>query len=361
MGFLDLSCMTTDPDGTTFYGLSYANDYSSNNGAKPKYTVLVRSNTNPSFPTDLKWSIVSMFESSKLTGYADAVNGGDYSCAINGQGVFTMFGRYKVPSSSGDNKVPFGIRYDPSGAMDPSFGLKGPGSWMNITVNTGYNWSKDFRRSTLGYVNIGTGSVLTHATISDTNNTITLATMDESTKSLTAAAQWATNATIHGKANQSFSTDLLDMTFFVPINGDGISPRPLLFALLKNGGTMYAFSNGGRGGSEYTYTTYKVNVTDPYGINPNPTHAAQPSKTILSTGDIVGIIVGTLVLAVCTFLLGRRIYRKQDDNKETTEAAADKSQPNQSCDNYKDHPQAQVKSRQHSDPQNNVQKPQENL
>ncbi|KAF9147807.1 hypothetical protein BG015_010500 [Linnemannia schmuckeri] len=90
----------------------------SNNGAKLKYIVLVKSNTSPSSLTVLKWSIVSMFKSSKPTGYADAVNGGEYSCAINGQGVFTKFDQCMVPSF-GENKVPFGIRYDPSGAMDP--------------------------------------------------------------------------------------------------------------------------------------------------------------------------------------------------------------------------------------------------
>jgi hypothetical protein len=86
--------------------------------------------------------------------------------------------------------VPFGIRYDPAGTMDPSFGLKGSGAWMNITVAEGFHWSGPFRRYFLGYPITSANSALILASISDTNNIISLATLNESTKTLAPTAAW---------------------------------------------------------------------------------------------------------------------------------------------------------------------------
>ncbi|KAG0285281.1 hypothetical protein BGZ96_010439 [Linnemannia gamsii] len=141
MGVLDLLCITTDPDATTFYGLAYAEDYNSTD-LKLQYAVLVKSNTNPSSPTNLTWSVVSMFNGSQLNGYPNSVNSVDTSCVMSAQGVFTMLGRYKSTFSSTEIMVPFGIRFDPAGTMDPNFGHKGSGAWMNISVADGFNWGQ---------------------------------------------------------------------------------------------------------------------------------------------------------------------------------------------------------------------------
>ena len=191
MGVLDLLCVTTDPDATTFFGLAYAEDYSNTTVANPQYAVLVKSNTNPSSPGDLNWSVVSMFDGSKLNGYPGSVNSVDTSCTMNALGVFTMFGRYISTASFAGTKVPFGIRYNPAGTMDPKVGYNGRGAWSNVTIKDGFNWSGPFDRYVLGYTNSSVDAMLVHASLSDTNNTITMATLNESTMTLVPMAIWS--------------------------------------------------------------------------------------------------------------------------------------------------------------------------
>jgi hypothetical protein len=186
MGVLDLLCVTTDLDATTFFGLAYAEDYSSTD-VKPQYVVLVKSNTNPSSPTDLAWSVLSKFDGSKLKGYPGSVNGVDTSCTITARGVFTMVGRYKATSSPVDVMANFGIRYDPTALMDNRIEFDGPGVWMNISIADGYHYSGDFTRRSLGYISNG---ALVHFSLSDTSNTITLATINETTLTLEPTTVW---------------------------------------------------------------------------------------------------------------------------------------------------------------------------
>ncbi|KAG0269440.1 hypothetical protein BGZ96_006515, partial [Linnemannia gamsii] len=86
--------------------------------------------------------------------------------------------------------VPFGIRYDPAGTMDPSFSYKGSGAWMNITIADGFNWSGPFRRYFLGYASTVANSALIYASLSETNNVITLAAINESSKILAPKTVW---------------------------------------------------------------------------------------------------------------------------------------------------------------------------
>ncbi|KAF9124080.1 hypothetical protein BGX30_001114 [Mortierella sp. GBA39] len=447
MGLIDTICITTDPGVTAFYGLAFAEGYGPNS-AKPEHAILVRSNTNPVSSTNITWTTISTFDSSKLTGYPNAAKGVDYSCAYNEQGVFTMFGRTTGGSPSVTTMVPFGVRYDPNGSMDPGFNYLGTGAWMNITVE-GYTWSGGFTRFSLGYVKTGVTKVLVHASISDTNNVVSLATVNDPTGTLAATAAWTMNATLHGRKlltvaigndhlytygegvsenyrtyltgfplntttispstpvstrynttqaaecygspmpivyflnetltlvcpekkpdiafagevsiiltisdpntaiDQGFATlnpaTLIDMDFFVPI-GDWHELGPSAFALVKSQGTIYAFGNGNYEGIEYNHTASQVIVAEPYGIDPNPPPPpAAPKPIVLSTGGIVGIVVGTFVLAVCTFLLGKRTgrwSRKKKVEYEVTKENTDKSQSSRPLSDINDDAQAQGK------------------
>ncbi|KAG9069771.1 hypothetical protein KI688_009096 [Linnemannia hyalina] len=176
---------------------AFAEGYGPNN-AKPEHAILFRSNTNPASSTNITWTTISTFDSSKLAGYPNAAKGVDYSCAYNEQGVFTMFGRTTGGSPSVTTMVPFGVRYDPNGSMDPGFNYQGTGAWMNITVE-GYTWLGGFTRFSLGYVKTGATKVLVHASISDTNNVVSLATVNDPTGILATTAAWTMNATLHGR------------------------------------------------------------------------------------------------------------------------------------------------------------------
>ncbi|KAF9295656.1 hypothetical protein BGZ88_001726 [Linnemannia elongata] len=257
MGVIDLVCVTTDPGATTYYGLAYADDYGQGS-KKINYAVLIKSNTRPISPGDLTWSVVSMFESSKLAGDPYSVAAADCSCVINEQGVFTMFGLSAGALSTTASTLPFGIRYDPTS-----------GVWMNVTVNAGYTWSGVFSRRSLGYVN-----------------------------------------------NDWFYVNITSMDYFVPIgNYTGSST----IGLFKKEDTMYTFGNDS--GSWYTHLVDDINITNSLGIDPNPPPPALPSSPLLSTGAIVGIVVGVVVvLAGAVFLLLRMIRKSKNKVNITTAA-----------------------------------------
>ncbi|KAF9154160.1 hypothetical protein BG015_001736 [Linnemannia schmuckeri] len=305
-----------------------------------------------------------------------------------------MFGRAAVSDAS-DSKKAYGIRYDPAASMDKSFNFKRPGAWMNITVDGGYNWSGGLNRHALGYVNNGADNVLVHASISNMNKTVSLATVNDSTMTLSPTTLWSmltrtapvfyriplfmgwhyelwqsamstftplekdqyssiefslngslftvkdpTNSTAI-QSGKPFNGEVIDMDIFTPI-GDGSGDGASTFALFKKEGTMYAFGN--YSGSQETRIIDKISVTESYGTNPNPPPPpVQPSEpTILSTRGIVGIVVGVLVLAALTFLLGRRTSgRSKNKNKEAIKVDANLSQHNQPLGNNKKHPETQ--------------------
>ncbi|KAF9092843.1 hypothetical protein BGX23_003876 [Mortierella sp. AD031] len=193
MGVLDLDCLTTDSDATTYYGFTFTSSYDDAPNPYTSNAVLVKSNSNPVSPYNLTWSVVSRIESRYLMGSIE----GSISCAVDAQGVFTAFRRYKGMSSY-TTSLPFGLRYDPTGTMDAKFNVKGPGAWMNITVDPSYAWSKDYTNQVLGYVSNGASNVLIHAVLDKANNTIYVASVNEATKTLTAAGLWRMNKTIHG-------------------------------------------------------------------------------------------------------------------------------------------------------------------
>ncbi|KAF9146015.1 hypothetical protein BGX30_005111 [Mortierella sp. GBA39] len=252
-----------------------------------------------------------------------------YTCTMNAQGVFTMFGRYTSTTSLVGTTVPFGIRYDPAGTMELRVGYNGLGAWANISVTDGFSWSGPFSRHTLGYASGGADAMPVHASLSDTSNTITLATLNESTMTLAPMAVWNTysgsypstlytikdpSTSLVLSSEVQFNADVVNMDHFVPIGtGSGAST----FALIRRYKEMYAFGNDN--GFRYTHLTKAVNVTDPARNNPHPPSLPQPtpessssSSSALSAGGIWGIAVGR--------------YRNRRNRDNTINTAADRDQ-----------------------------------
>ncbi|KAF9931743.1 hypothetical protein FBU30_009667 [Linnemannia zychae] len=189
MGIIDtIACLTTDPAATTYYALS--RDVTYNNTA-PIQIILLKSNSNPTSPSSLTWSVVSRIDQSPLVdSSADVFTTYSCTCAVDAQGVFTLFGSPKGASNSLPPNIPVGIRYDPASTTDPKYNYKGPGGWMNIIIDPKYNWGYKYDLQALGYVNSGGSKLLVHCVMNSGSGAVTIATMNESTKTLTAAAVW---------------------------------------------------------------------------------------------------------------------------------------------------------------------------
>ncbi|KAF8926752.1 hypothetical protein BGZ47_002561 [Haplosporangium gracile] len=188
-----------NPSATTFYAFTYDNTY---DGVYPTYNntfeaILVKSNSNPASATNLTWSVVSRIDSRSLTGaYSSMLDVHNYACAVSTQGVFTLVGRSKGTATFITPIMPLGIRYDPTWTMDSKYNFKGPGGWMNISIDANYNWQATFLYQSLAYVNnSGGGSALVHAFMASGSTSVNIATMNEATKTLTAAAVWSLNLT----------------------------------------------------------------------------------------------------------------------------------------------------------------------
>ncbi|KAK3808075.1 MAG: hypothetical protein J3R72DRAFT_464608 [Linnemannia gamsii] len=423
-----LKCVTTDAAATTFYAFAHDRSYDSvyTVNSKVYEAILIKSNINPASPDSLTWSVVSRINSRSLAGdFDDVKNPGEYSCAINAQGVFTLLGR-----DSGYIGTPFGVRYDPTATMDPKFNFRGPGGWMNITIHSNYNWPSSYKEQTLGYVNSGGGSVLVHAI--RTSSLFNIATLNEETKTLTGVASWPQNlpnysttkaitigndqlytfasalinidvylysyplstitaippirksfstiqtANCHSSstpyiytlgrslvlicdqsayrdfpstlytiadpnvadsvgAPESFNLDITYMNSFVPIGtGAGQSSFALTLKstssfLSESSYKMQAFGKDAAG-SRFLQSISNVDVSDPVGINPNPSPSPPVSggsggrggeSSSSPSGAIAGAVAGVVALvALVTFLV---LLRRCNNNRATIiEAEPDK-------------------------------------
>jgi hypothetical protein len=107
------------------------------------------------------------------------------------------------------------------------------------------------------------------------------------------------------------------MEYFVPIGpGSGAST----FALIRKEGSMYAFGNDG--GFRYTHMIDSVKVAYTIRSNPNPSLG---SSSRLSTGGIVGIVAGAVViLAGIVFLLVRSYLIRRNKSENSATGVAEK-------------------------------------
>lgn len=182
MGKLDIGCLTSTPDSSTFYGLDvtssydYAVEYKSGSSF-----VIFKSNANPTSPENLTWSLVSRL-------YIEDLGIGslsDYSCAVDANGVFTFFFEdYSSPN------IPSGIRYDPNGKADSGAvtGSKGPGTWRSISVDRSHQWERSRINQALQYVDSPSGPLLLHCIIR--GNKVLFASYNEATNALNSIGSW---------------------------------------------------------------------------------------------------------------------------------------------------------------------------
>ncbi|KAG0271500.1 hypothetical protein BGZ95_000680 [Linnemannia exigua] len=186
MGKLAPDCLTSTPDGSTFYGLDITSSYDETVSDYKEGTsfVIVKSNANPTSPESLTWSVWSRIYLSDLPPMSLS---GTTKCAVNNEGVFTFFNRLSSPSYFYPSE-PYGYRYDPNGKSDSKSitSYNGRGTWT--VVNILYEWKVSYSTHVLEYVNSPTGLSLLHCHSDDYD--LNCATFKEDGNALVPAWSW---------------------------------------------------------------------------------------------------------------------------------------------------------------------------
>ncbi|KAK3841653.1 MAG: hypothetical protein J3R72DRAFT_444660 [Linnemannia gamsii] len=184
-GTLNLDCIASDPASSVFYGI--ANARSAENYTN-EYTILVKSNTNPSNPGNLNWSIVSKVEISKTRYRYPLIN--TVVCAVSSGGEFSAF--YYNPNSmtvTGPVLEPVGVRFDPKKEAEAAAGS----GWSDIIgSSTKLAWTLRIMFPKVFYVrdtSSGAESVVLLLT-DDFASVIRYGVVDEATNTLQLAGVW---------------------------------------------------------------------------------------------------------------------------------------------------------------------------
>ncbi|KAF9982518.1 hypothetical protein BGZ75_006106 [Mortierella antarctica] len=325
MGGNTFNCLTTDSGATTFYGMIFADDYAISKYPTRQTSVVavVKSNTNPSSPLSMTWSLVSKIGFESLTGQVTQPNE-MAKCAINSKGVFSLlvhFG-YRSAGSPGP-EGPRIYQYDPNGkTMDASFNYKGAGSWSNVTVDstdpaiTGPHWFSP----QLQYVYNGQVETLVLSFLGDEYN-VELFVLKEVTNTLAHAATWKMwylededwdsvlisqtlyvggAATLGRAVNVSQKFDSYQN--FVPVYGQ--------FALMKRDKQMDAITLSGPSMGNF-YSNISINISD--SMDPNFKFEAEQSSGVSKIGLIIGVTVAVVVLVGAG--IGYFFWRKSSKNR----------------------------------------------
>ncbi|KAK3841630.1 MAG: hypothetical protein J3R72DRAFT_150187 [Linnemannia gamsii] len=181
-GRLNLDCIASDPTSSVLYGIANAR------GKDDEYTVLVKSNTNPSNPGNIDWSIVSKVKISK-TGYRyPLIN--TVVCAVSSGGEFSAF--YYDPSYTtvaGPALVPIGVQFDPKKEAEAGAGS----GWSDIIGSrTKLAWTHRYLVPKAFYVrdaSSGAESAVLLLT-DDFASVIRFGVVDEATNTLQLAGVW---------------------------------------------------------------------------------------------------------------------------------------------------------------------------
>ncbi|KAG0269976.1 hypothetical protein DFQ27_001237 [Actinomortierella ambigua] len=153
MGQLEVECFATDELSMVLYAFAYGFDQSRGNSYEDRQIgILLKSNSAPSGPTGVTWSVVSTVRQDSLRFLRMAP-----ACVVDPSGVFVAFSsRTNLNSQDPSNDRPGGIMYDPT--LTPTRNSTGPGGWANINVPNTYPWKDDGSPSTVFYINDASGS-----------------------------------------------------------------------------------------------------------------------------------------------------------------------------------------------------------
>ncbi|KAF9389958.1 hypothetical protein CPB97_010241 [Podila verticillata] len=126
MGILAPHCVATD--GTSLYALTRTKKYGETG---TNYHVLIKSNPSPASIRDVSWTLVSAVPRS-----ANYYLSGQYACAVNDKGVFTVVSDKAQVSETFAGTLGFkGLQFIPTGLS----GVEG--SWHNVdTEGLFYSW-----------------------------------------------------------------------------------------------------------------------------------------------------------------------------------------------------------------------------
>ncbi|KAG0272410.1 hypothetical protein BGZ95_011850, partial [Linnemannia exigua] len=185
-GKLNLDCIASDPTSSILYGIANAQG----NTPSDEYTVLVKSNTNPSniATGNLEWSIVSKVRISKTAYRYPLIN--TVVCAVSSGGEFSAF--YYNPTyltGAGPVLAPVGVRFDPKKETEEG----GGSGWSDIVGSSAkLAWVHRYLFPKAFYVrdaSSGAESVVLLLT-DDFASVIRFGVVDEATNTLRLAGVW---------------------------------------------------------------------------------------------------------------------------------------------------------------------------
>ncbi|KAG0290549.1 hypothetical protein BGZ98_003379 [Dissophora globulifera] len=200
MGILKLAC--TASDSNSVWGLTITNNYSTPYFAfnSERYYAIVKSNANPTRNvSDLTWSLISAISIDVIRPIS--ATDSEHYCAVNSNGVFTVFYTY-IPFESYTSSIsaPAGFQYDPSvphssASYNQTLQI-GSGVWSGLTVDPAFVWPTYLCKPSLFYAGgnaSSTPSLVLAYFDSNLNEGISFASLNESTKTLSFMGSWASS------------------------------------------------------------------------------------------------------------------------------------------------------------------------
>ncbi|KAG0296319.1 hypothetical protein BGZ96_009718 [Linnemannia gamsii] len=262
-GNLVLDCIASDPTSSTasLYGIATATPSDPSN----EYTVLVKSNPNPSDVKALQWTVVSMVKLSE-TAYRYPVPG-TVACAVSSEEEFTAFfydtttrSMSGINSVAGPAVVSVGVRYNPkSGWKD----IRGPSRFFGDKGDVDEGLQMKYQQLAFYVPRAGGGEEVVMLLTDEYTSVVRFGVVDETTNTLQLAGVWKLKQ--DGTYEKGALSDTFKRTTFIL--------QPGVFPLMSNANSrQVAYGDGhlyftGERGWEFdnhtsTLTTYPFENRD---------------------------------------------------------------------------------------------------